>query len=236
MPDVWWAIPSAKPADDCNASLAPWRAKGYRLAVYRDPGRASGIDADVVIAGPYRGWPAATNALCRYLLTETDAEFIVAGGDDMLCDPTAPAVIADQCLRHFGGSLGVMQPTGDPLGTDSNGVPAAARICGSPWMGREFIEKWGGGGRPFFEGFNHFFCDELLCRQLQACGLLWQRPDLTHWHNHWHRTGEPRPTYMGKAAEMWAHDERLFRRFAAAGFPAWADHYYQSWERQTCGF
>lgn len=221
MPDILYAIPTAN-AEKCSRTFAKWKAMGYLTAALIDGDTEAPANCDVCLkVASYHGWPWATNLLMRHILEiRGDVPFLIAGGDDMDPEPNvSPQIIAAQCLEHFGGTLGVCQPTGDPWGVDSSGRCAAERICGSPWLGREWIERAYEGNGPWFEGFTHFYADEELYEISKAAGLLWQRKDLTHFHHHWHRTGEPRPAYMEKSAERWAADQRLFNERKAAGFP-----------------
>ncbi len=222
-----YCIPTANP-DQCGATFARWQARGYRTAALTDGGAPRPAHCDLWLpVDEYTGWPWATNLLISYVhATHPLAQWFIAGGDDV--DPDAamdPLQVARACEARFGGTFGVMQPTGDPLGIDASGRCAAERICGSPWIGREFLLRWNGGGKVFCEKMHHFFADELLCRQTQACGLLWQRKDLTHFHRHPSRTGAPRPAYMERAQAHWAADEAVFREFERAGFPADRLHY-----------
>jgi hypothetical protein len=219
MPE-FFCIPTANP-EKCGATFAKWKAMGYLTAALTDGDTVRPGNCDVWLhVLDYRGWAWATNLLVRHVLElSPETPFVVCGGDDMDPDPNVRAeVIAAQCAEHFGGSLGVMQPTGDRWAPDESGRVAAERICGSPWLGREWVQRAYGGRGPWHEEYGHFFVDEELYEITKAMGLLWQRPDLTHLHHHWHRTGEQRPKYMEKAAERWAQDEATFRRRKLAGF------------------
>jgi hypothetical protein len=217
-----FCIPTAN-APQCSATFAKWRARGYHTAAYTDGATPRPDHCDLWIRDDaYPGWPAATNLLLGYVLrAHPEIDWLIAGGDDMDPDPQAsPQEVALACTRHFGGTFGVMQPTGDPLGLDASGRCAAERICGSPWLGREFIARWQGGSNVFCERMHHYYADELLCRQTSACGLLWQRKDLTHFHRHPSRTGVTPPAYMRANQAHWAADEAVFREFERQGFPA----------------
>src|SRR6266850_4068145 len=111
---VWFAIASARPN---GGTVSEWKAKGYRIALFRDIG-APDIAADIVISNVYEGYAKAVNALCKRILDEDPlAEWIVTGGDDNSPDPNhTPDEIASQCTEHFNGTFGVMQPTGDRWG------------------------------------------------------------------------------------------------------------------------
>jgi len=165
---VWYAIPSKKPAADAQLCIDAWRWRGYRVAIWRDVGDAP-VECDLMLTGEYAGYPKAVNALCRAILdAEPLTDWIVSGGDDIWPDAgQEPEKIAEECGEHFweasvargGGykfgkgnvvtheqsaTFGVMQPTGDRWGADPKqpnccGTAYADRVCGSPWMGREFI-------------------------------------------------------------------------------------------------
>jgi hypothetical protein len=218
MPDVWLTIPSAKPAAECNAALDLWRNRGYRIAVFRDAG-AKPVNTDLLIFGQYPGYYRAVNALCHAVLAiDHEAEYCVAAGDDMEPDPReTPWAIAEQCSRHFGGTLGIMQPTGDDW-TDSLGV-IAERICGSPWLGADWIRRGLSGRGPTPETYFHMHGDEFLYNVAKKLGILWQRSDLSHRHNHWSRNSVPRPAYLEKASAEWEASKARFERDRASGFP-----------------
>lgn len=207
------AIPCAKDAAHANESLKPWKDKGYKLAIFRDIGMEP-IDADLQIFGEYKGYPRAANMMCRAALAAwPEVNFCVTAGDDMF--PAEPPVefIESECIEHFGSTDGVMQPTGDKLGWDGS-TYAAERICGSPWIGRKFVEMLK--GKPFNEDYKHFFADQQMFEEWVATPWLWQRPDLAHFHNHWSReNGPPKMDYQDRATENWAHDEAVFMKWRA---------------------
>lgn len=221
MSNVWLALPSAMPAQECNAALSSWRLRGYKLAIFRDPGTAKGVMADLVVEDQYKGWYAATNRMYREVMAvDPLVQWIVAGGDDMTPDPTyKPDQIAQQCTDHFQGTFGVMQPIGDPWAPDERGLVAAERICGSPWIGVDFIRRYNGGQGVWPEDYRHFFGDEQLREELIKTPYLWQRQDLCHFHSHWLRVGKQPPMWMSKMSENWQHDENMFGVKKAAGFP-----------------
>lgn len=217
---VWFTIPSARPPAEANAALARWRARGYKLAIFRDVG-AEPVHADLMIFGEYKGYAAAVNQLCRAVMdADPAASFMVTGGDDVHCiSDFAPEVIAAQCEARFGGTLGVMEPTGDRWMVDRNGKCAAERVCIAPWMGREWCRRGYGGKGPLWEGYEHFYCDEEHARVAEKLGILWQRPDLTQYHEHWSRNGGERPAFLEKARLGWDAAKELFESRQAAGFP-----------------
>lgn len=224
--DIWYAIPTKKEPNEVAEAIRPWQEMGYKVGLFRDIGDPQ-VNADLVIKGVYTGYPNAVNALCRSILTDPQrqakVQFIVTGGDDILPDPDAnPQDVAEECIDHFGNTYGVMQPTGDNWMMDASGKPASARICGSPWMGREFIERINGGNGPIWHEWYHFFCDEEMKCVTEKLGILWQRKDLIHHHNHWSRelgSRATRPAYLLKAQTNWEEAKALFERRKATGFP-----------------
>src|SRR6266436_6829906 len=83
----------------------------------------------------------------------------------------------------YGPTFGVMQPTGDRYGdTDRHlgafGSAYIDRVCGSPWLGREFCLRINQGHGPLWPGYFHMGCDEELQAISTKLGVLWQRPDL----------------------------------------------------------
>ena len=108
-PEVWFVLPTAN-AENCRAHLPAWRDQGYRIALLQDRIRFE-ADADAVLTrNSYPGWAASVNTLFREAVPRS-CPVIVAGGDDMLPDPTKRAGdIAEEFLDYFGGDFGVMQP------------------------------------------------------------------------------------------------------------------------------
>lgn len=213
MNPVWFAIPSKADADKAQACIDLWRAKGYKVAIWRDPGDAP-IQCDLLMIGNYEGYPRAVNALCQEILLRwPDTEWIVTGGDDTDPDPRNPLDIARECTDHFAGTFGVMQPTGDGHSVD--------QICGSPWLGADWCRRAHGGLGPFWPEYVHMFADSDLQYVTQKLGVLWQRPDLTHKHHHWTFEHKPMPGYMREANSPghWNQYKELFFRRKAAGFP-----------------
>ncbi|USN97935.1 MAG: hypothetical protein H6810_07000 [Phycisphaeraceae bacterium] len=211
-PQVWFVLPSAN-AENCRRRLPAWRDLGYRIAVLQDRVRFE-APCDVVIRRDrYPGWGASVNAMFREVVP-ADCPVIVSGGDDMLPDPSRRAgEIAEEFLDHFAGSFGVMQPTGDDF-------EATAQICGSPWMGREWLERMYAGRGGMSEAYVHQYADDELFWVSRCASRLWIRPDLTQRHEHFRRTNEPAPRYWAESAG--ANDEADCLTFIArsrAGFP-----------------
>ncbi len=223
MPNVWFCIPSKKEASLCNEVLDLWRGMGYRIAVWRDTGDEP-VNADLLLTGEYPGYARAVNALCREVLGRfPETEWIVTGGDDTHPDQDKrPEEIAAECTAHFSGTFGVMQPTGDRWGDDRGQGAYIDRVAGSPWMGAEFCRRMYGGEGPLYSEYEHMFEDEELQHVALELGVLWQRPDLVHYHDHWGRKRRREiPDYMQAAnsPSHWAHFKAIFEGRKALGFP-----------------
>lgn len=252
---VWLCIPSARPVAEADPVLERWWTRGYRIAVWRDAGTEALKNADVTLWGDYPGYAKAVNRLVHQVMdSDKDAEWFVTGGDDIHPDLNHTAEeIALECSWHFfephwreaelqsshyGGderraleTFGVMQPTGDRWG-DKQGA-YADRVCCSPWMGREFCRRIYGGTGPIWPEFDHMFEDEHLQAVAQKLGILWQRPDLIHYHEHWVRKAndaggfrsmeerdavEPKHLKAWSGKEHWDKSKAIFERLKAGGF------------------
>jgi hypothetical protein len=243
---VWYCIPSARPKEETERIVKAWNDQGYKVALYRD--FTSSVDdqpkCDMLFMGHYPGYAVATNTLAKLVFErDKDCDWIVAGGDDILPDPNHSAIgIARECSDHFRNrhieatgetfnvhpTFGVMQPTGDKDFGDAQG-PYIERVCGSPWLGREFCRRINQGNGPFWPDYFHMGSDEELQAVATKLGVLWQRPDLKHYHSHWGRPREGEK--MGSADRMpdflkranspaeWAKYKRIFQERQAAGFP-----------------
>jgi len=209
-PEVWFAIPSANP-EKCRKVLPIWRKMGYKTAVLQNRERAD-IPADIVRwSDSYPGWPQSINILARDVVPK-DAPIIVSGGDDMLPDPNLTAQqIATQFIDHFRGTFGVMQPHGDRFFNTH-------LICGSPWLGREWINRAYGGAGPMPGMYHHNWADVELYLVSKGYGRLWSRTELTQSHEHFLRTGETPPAYWRNAMGTDLADCQLFAQRTFLGF------------------
>lgn len=242
MSKVWYCIPSARPAAEVQPVVDAWRAMGYRVALWRDEGAEmpacdywvwqgesprAGREGAPGNGSPYPGYAVAVNRLSREVLAfNPNCQWIVTGGDDTLPDPNKRAdEIADELTAHFGGTFGVMQPTGDRF---SNG--SIDRIAGSPWMGREFCERMYCGNGPLFSGYQHMFVDEELLHVAEKLGVYWRRPDLVQLHRHFMRQSDDLnspavrktiPPHLVKwnSQQHWNESKALFNSRKDAGFP-----------------
>ena len=193
-----------------------WHARGYQVAVWVE-GDFAAPPADLVIrAKNYPGYWGATNYVARAAVA-SGADVVVCIGDDMDPDPTLLAEeIGRQFIDHFPGGLGVMQPTGDPM-------DGTTRICGSPWLGAAWVRQAYRGAGPLWPEYRHYYGDEELLNVAKRHKLLWQRPDITHWHHHWCRNDRARepiqPYQKANSDRWWKHDQAIFVRRKAAAFP-----------------
>ncbi len=218
---VWLTIPSKRPPEEAEKVLNLWRERGYKIALWRDPGEWRGINADLILDYiDYPGYAEAVNQLIRDVLRAVDpsAEWFIAAGDDVEPDLNHSAEeIAVQCREHFAAALpvhpgqwtehgaqtfGVMQPTGDRWGDKGDGKGAYIdRVCGSAWIGREFARRINQGNGPLWPEYFHMFVDEHLQCVAQKLGVLWQRRDLIQLHKHWGRGPDAHPNQIQNPSE-----------------------------------
>ncbi len=211
-PEVWFALPTAS-AENCAKTLPAWRERGYRIAVLQDRERFE-CEADVVVhAEAYPGWPGTVNRLFREVVPSS-CPVIVSGGDDMYPDPGFRAhELAEQFMDHFGGTFGVMQPHGDAF-------EETDQFCGSPWLGREWMERMYGGSGGMCAAYTHHFADDELYWVSRCLGALWSRADLTQYHDHFRRRGESAPEYWSRSVQASdARDTLMFLMRSRHGFP-----------------
>jgi hypothetical protein len=225
MSKAWLAIPSARPAHEANEALRVWRDRGYGIALWRESEHDAPIHDVLMWSATYPGYAAAMNALAKHVIgMDAECEWVIAGGDDTLPDERRADEIAAECTAHFGGTLGVMQPTGDRWAGGS-----IDRIAGSPWMGREWCLRANGGVGPLWPEFTHMFVDQCLQETATRCGKFWQRRDVTHMHRHYLRDSaridagvryvEP-PAHLKKwnSPAHWRDMQAIFERLRAQDF------------------
>lgn len=254
---VWVCTPSARPVEEVEPWARTLRRLGYKIALWRDSTDFPYVVADYIRSGTpgrYPGYSVAANALIADVMAlDALAEWFVVLADDTEPDLSHTAdEIAAQCDDHFddhydlcceqgvgfyrtltseqGSTFGVMQPTGDRFAGGQ-----IDRICGSPWIGREFARRINGGRGPFWPEYTHMFVDEELQNVAIRNGVLWQRPDLIHLHRHHQRESDAigsnavhradPPPHMradrndGYTPEHWQKYEALFKTRRAQGFP-----------------
>lgn len=214
----WCIYPTANRDRGRETALA-WHAMGYRVAVMLDgqtePMRLGWADLALGISD-YPGFPACINALAREVFArDPDTPCFVCGSDDILPDQTKRAdVLAGEFVQHFGGTLGVMNATGDKYG--------GWRDCLlSAWVGREYSERINGGMGYLWPEYFHYCSDSEAYSVSVLRGLLWRREDVAEHYAHWTRTGVdtlPKPK-REKVESMWPRDGWLFKLREKHGFP-----------------
>ena len=192
-----------------------WKSLGYDTLVLFDSKSLKdddpqdlideGVLNEFVIVDEYKGWYVSCNWL-NQIAIDKQADWIINIGADMDPDPSKSAEsIAKECRTHFNGTYGVMQPTADDFDT-RNGLRAAERICGSPWLGRQFIQSCRD-CKAWDETPFHFFGDERLRDELIKDDLLWQRSDLCHLHRH---PSREKRAYAPGHTTSWNDDKNWF--------------------------
>lgn len=230
MPKVWLAIPSAR--EEKDSTVPRWFSLGYGIALWRD-GSGPIFELNprrILIQHPvYPGYAVAVNRLVQMVFEYDEyADYVVIAGDDVMPDGSHwPDKIADSITAHFGGTFGVCQPVGDTWG-DKNG-PYIKRVAGSAWYGREYCRRINQGNGPLWPEYHHMFVDQEAREVAIRHGAYWERPDLTHFHQHWARPkpGERiglqsrMPVWLERAnsAAEWLKYKAIFAARQAAGFP-----------------
>jgi len=219
--NIWAVFPSADPERARNA-IERWYNLGYHVLAQTD--KDFGIrESAYIMVREYNGYWESINFIIAGILHERSAlraDFVVAIGDDMEPDPNFTAQeIAMQMYEHFGDDPGVMQPCGDPQGKDATGQPAAARICGSPWFNRAWIDRAYGGNGPCPPYYRQFYGDEEIKYVSEMLGCLWMRPDLTQYHLHWSWGHSQRTEYQTENQKYWKQDQETFMGRKEKGFP-----------------
>jgi hypothetical protein len=200
---------------------------GYKVAVWRD--QPDEVQAEIVAIGKYDGYAISCNRLIRYAREkDADARWFVCAGDDIWPDPHKRAeAIEAELVDDFGGTYGVMQPTGDRWGEDPNQPNHTLRgayidrVCASAFIGAEFVDRTYGGQGPLYHGYFHMFVDEELQAVAETLGVLWQRRDLTHVHRHWQRERRKMPEYLkyANSPTHWSEAQTMYAQRKASGFP-----------------
>lgn len=214
MSEVWFVIPSASP-EKCRKVLPIWAERGYRTAVLQNFERGD-IPADIVEWHDfYPGWPESVNILCRSIVPQS-CDLIVSGGDDMLPDPHHSAKeLAAQFFGRFPDGFGVMQPHGDEF-------LSAKRYCGSPFIGRAWFQSMYSGRGPMYGGYHHNYADNELFWVAKGLNALWDRPDLSHFHDHFTRGGHAQPKYWESVKRQDLSDCLLYYARVHEHFPGHA--------------
>ena len=219
--NVYVLMPVAK-KERAAAAAGRWMKRGYRMLFYQNKGTEQFTNEVTLVDNYFGVWNACNKlallAQCLDRIHKMDA--CVFAGDDMEPDPMKTAnEICREYLDKYPDGEGVMQPSGDPQGVDASGLPAAGRICGSAWFGRDWIERSYGGRGPTNAAYWHFYADEELALVAAKLGLLWWRPDLSQMHLHWSWGHMPRQDYHERNQQHWDDDKALFLARQGAGFP-----------------
>lgn len=210
-----------------QACIKKWAHAGYKPVVLVDSDAHFDRDAlypringpvFMVGNGPFPGYYKVINAIVNMAFLE-GADLVTCIGDDMDPPDQGAEAAAKMYFDRFPNGYGVMQPTGDPQGMDKSGLPASARICGSPVFGRGWFTRGYGGRGPFWDEYLSFYGDEDLHCYAEAAGLLWNNPELSHLHRHWSFGHMERQDYHHRAQRNWDQDYATFQRRQAAGFP-----------------
>lgn len=208
---VWVCVPTAQ-REHVNGQLSKWRERGYRIATLVNEALKLEITGPHMniwtpeYPGVWRSW----NILAKAVMAH-GADVCVLAGDDMDPDPNHSAQeIAAQFLERFPDGYGVMQPCGDPQGDLIDGWRNAGRICGSPWVGRRWVELAYSGYGPVCDLYSAFYADEELLNLAGNRGVLWRREDLSQFHRHWSWGHLPKRGYHDRNQEQWEKDQQLF--------------------------
>lgn len=220
--NVWAVMPSAQAAH-VPEQLNKWRDAGYTLGLMIDPGPTKVPlrmgKSEMLIECPYPGVWTAWNLLAKAAIVH-GADVVVMLGDDMDPDPNKNAqVIAGEYLHRFPTGFGVMQPCGDPQGEMIDGKRNAARVCGSPWVGKGWVNRSYRGNGPVCDQYKRFYADEELPIVAEKLGALWWRPDLMQFHRHWSWGHMAKQDYHERDSHLMHPDRELFFSRRDAGFP-----------------
>jgi len=212
MLSIWVAFPSCNPERASQVRDA-WHIRGYSVAIASENEDCLRYVEHGILEKEYQGYWKTSNRLCKELV-ERGADIVVVGADDIYSDLRLSAQdIGEQFTKRFPDFFGVMQPTGDDLqGTD--------KICGSPWIGKEFINQAYGGKGPYLDEFFQFYGDELMFEETKLACLLWQNPEIVQRHEHWTRKGGPNKLgYQERNSNRWwNHDREIFMKLKESGF------------------
>jgi hypothetical protein len=151
---------------------------------------------------------------------QEQAQVVIFSADDIEPDPKHTCQeIASAYLDKYPGLYGIMQPTGDKQGVDRTGTQASARICGSPWIGANWIKRAYQGKGAAWEAYKSFYGDEELLHVAKREGVLWLAPEYTQKHLHWSWGFSQQTFYQKRNSDRyWQSDKALFDKRLAEGF------------------
>ncbi len=213
---VWFVCPSARPKAEATACINAWLEFGCKVMLLRE-GEPLDLPIYQYPVAFYSGWAVSNNHLIKTAMSiDKWADWFVCGSDDYWPDLRTNAdQVLYECNYHFGGTLGVMQPTGDRYNEGYIDDAAA-----SPWIGREFAERSYNGHGPFRDEYHHFYADTELQQVALNLGCFWQRRDIMQEHKHWTRYGVEKPEFAEALyANYWDKDESLYKARQGTGFP-----------------
>jgi len=200
--DIWVAWPTVNIVE-ANDMAAVWKKQGYKVAVLVEEPVVDQPHIDTIITiSEWKGFPHAANTLCKSI----EYDIIVIAGNDLYPELRRPAqILGAEFIEHFGGTNGIMHPTGDRYGLIDE-----ASIC--PWIGKDY------GIAPYNEEYYHYYCDGELQDVAVQKGTFWQRPDVIQYHDHWGRTSAKRPKHLMPALAHHPEDKATYERRKANGF------------------
>lgn len=212
---VWYCTPSARPKEEAEACFSKWLEFGCKVIIMRE-GPALELPIVQYPVSFYSGYPISCNTLIKMArVIDQSAEWFILGGDDYYPDMRLKAnEVADECDAHFGGTFGVMQPTGDRYGNGYIDTAAA-----SPWIGKEFCNRAYSGYGPLHAGYHHLYADTELQAVAQLHGVFWQRLDIKQEHKHWSRYGNVKPDYADGLYAGSQIDQSLYEFRKEQDFP-----------------
>jgi len=197
-------FPTANP-ERASSTAAAWIDQGYDCNFWTD-GRF----------GRYPGYFAACNQMISHWW-DIGYDLFICGSDDILPDPDQPAEeMVAKYRSRFPDHDGVMQPVGDSL-------PGTAEICGSPWIGRRFIENTYHNRGPYHPAYQAYFGDEELMCVAQQADRLWMVLSAKQEHLHWLRPDIDKLPYQAANERFWDLDKALFAQRKKDGFPGATD-------------
>lgn len=201
MPNPVWMVMPSRNQERAEHTLKLWRDKGYKVSIFLEPGMKL-VGSDLDYQDTFPGYWMACNLLCNKLV-EQGVDTIVLAADDLEPEQNkSPEEIRKEIYEKYSDGYCVMQPTGD----DKNGMDGVWRICGSPWFGIGWIKEAFEGRGPCPLPPFAFYGDELLFNVAKLQGVLWQRNDLSQFHNHWCRTDSKktkRTDYQISNSNLW---------------------------------
>ena len=205
-----------------------WLAKGYDVLVMLDKDQAPPDDNRICWMNcsveKFPGYYKVANEIARKAFA-FGADLVTMIGDDMDPPEQGAEAVAAMYFARFPDGFGVLQGCGDTQGME-NGVPASARICGSPTFGEGWANRAYGGKGPFCDEYTSFYGDEDLWNVAKKCGVLLLEPSVTIFHRHWSFGHMQKQKYQQNNEGNWALCKATFERRVGPSrqnpnFPGW---------------